>query len=114
MIMNTYIHENFWIWGRQDAIVIADGAAFCFLSVEDDNPAVAHLSNVSVHELDRRKGYGDELLNLAKDHAREMGAKMLALWVDPNIWMFEWYKRRGFKHVMTYDDGMAGMTFDLE
>lgn len=114
MIMAKYIHRNIWRWGRKDTIVIADGRALCQLSVEDENPAVAHLSGVSVCESSRRMGLGNELLELSKQHAREMGAKMLCLWADPEQWMVDWYKRHGFKQQCVYDDVMIGLTFDLE
>lgn len=114
MIMAKYIHRNIWRWGRKDTIVIADGRALCQLSVEDENPAVAHLSDVIVLESARGYGLGNDLLEAAKEHAREMGAKMLCLWADPEQWMVEWYKRHGFKQQCVYDDGMVGLTFDLE
>ena len=112
--MAKYIHRNIWNWGRGDIIVIADGRALCTVSVEDENPAVAYLSDVSVCESSRRMGFGNELLELSKEHAREMGAKMLCLWADPEQWMVEWYKRHGFKQQRVYDDGMVGLTFDLK
>lgn len=112
--MGIIIHKNIWRWGRGDIIVIANGRGLCSVSIEDDNPAVAHLSGVSVCESSRRMGLGNELLELSKQHAREMGAKMLCLWAGPEQWVVEWYKRHGFKQQIVYDDGMVGLTFDLE
>lgn len=93
---------------------MAESRGFCHLSIEKDNKFVAYLSDLSVLEHSRRNGIGNHLLEASKKHARKMGAKMLCLWTDPNQWMFDWYKRHGFKHTMTYSDGMAGLTFDLE
>lgn len=112
--MAKYIHRNIWSWGRENTIVIADGRALCQLSVEDANASVAYLSNVIVLESARNCGLGNDLLEAAKEHAREMGAKMLWLWADPEQWVVEWYKRHGFKQQCVYDDGMVGLTFDLE
>ena len=112
--MSTIIHKNIWRWGRSDIIIIADGCGLCTVSVEDDNPAVAYLSGVSVCESSRRMGLGNELLELSKQHAKEMGAKMLRLWADPEQWVTDWYKRHGFAQQCMYDDGMIGLTFDLE
>jgi len=107
------IHENKWPWGRKDTIVIADGRALCQLSVENDNPDVAHLSDLIVWESSRGYGYGNDLLSEAKEHAREMGAKQLRLWADPKSWVVEWYKRRGFEPYCVFEDGMIGLSFDL-
>ena len=112
--MVTYIHRNKWPWGRKDTIVMANGCALCQLSIENDNPAVAHLSDVIVWEPARGRGLGNDLLRKAKEHAREMGAKMLCLWADPEQWVVDWYKRHGFMQQCVYDDGMVGLTFDLE
>jgi N-acetylglutamate synthase-like GNAT family acetyltransferase len=112
--MNVIIHKNNWPWGRDDIIVIAGGRGLCTVSIEDDNPAVAYLSGVSVCESSRHMGLGNELLELSKQHAREMGAKMLCLWAYPEQWVVDWYKRRGFTQQCVYDDKMVGLTFDLE
>ena len=112
--MGVIIHQNVWRWGRGDIIVIANGRGLCTVSVEDENLAVAHLSGVSVLESARGYGLGNDLLSAAKEHAREMGAKMLCLLADPEQWVVDWYKRHGFTQQCVYDDGMVGLTFDLE
>ena len=111
--MATIIHKNNWRWGRGDIIVISDGRGLCTVSVENDNPAVAYLSGVSVWEPVRGYGLGNDLLNKAKEHAREMGAKKLVLWVDPNDWPFEWYKRNGFIECKNHVDGLVQMEKEL-
>ena len=108
------IHKNVWPWGRKDTIVILDGVAICQLSIENDNPAVAHLSDVIVYGPEQGKGYGNALLREAKTHAREMGAQLLCLWAAPDGWVIDWYKRHGFRQHCVYDDGMIGLTFDLD
>ena len=112
--MGTIIHKNIWPWGRKDTIVIADGRALCQLSIETENKFVAHLSDLIVVESARGAGLGNELLEQAKKHASEMGAKMLCLWADPKQWVIEWYERHGFKRQIVYDDGMVGLTIDLK
>lgn len=111
--MTKYIHQNTWSWGRKDTIVIANGQALCQLSIEDENPTVAYLSELIVREPARGRGLGNDLLNIAKEHAREMGAKTLCLYVDPKQWMIEWYKRHGFTQQRAFDDGMVSLTFNL-
>ena len=112
--MVTFIHQNVWSWGRKDTIVIADGRALCQLSIENENPSVAHLSDVIVWEPSRGYGLGNHLLAKAKEHAREMGAHLLCLWAYPDGWVIDWYKRHGFRQHCVYDDGMIGLTFDLD
>ena len=112
--MAKYIHQNVWRWGRKDTIVIAGGRALCQLSIEDETPVVAYLSDLIVLESARGYGLGNDLLSAAKEHAREMGAKILRLWADPEQWVVDWYKRHGFTQHRVYDDGMVGLTFDLE
>ena len=108
------IHRNRWHWGRKHTIVANDGASLCQLSVEDDNPSVAWLSDVIVAGEYQQQGYGNELLSLAKMEARQMGAHMLCLWASPDGWVIDWYKRHGFRQTCVYDDGMVGLTFDLD
>lgn len=110
----TIIHQNKWSWGRKATIVIANGRALCQLSIEDDNPAVAYLSDLIVYESARGYGLGNELLTLSQKVARDMGATMVALWAYPNQWVVDWYKRHGFRQQMVTDDGMVGLTLDLD
>lgn len=111
--MAKYIHQNVWPWGRKDTIVLADGRALCQVSITDDDPFVAHLTDVVVYESARGYGLGNDLLQAAIEQAREMGAVMLAAVVDSHDWTLEWLKRHGFVYGITYDDETAGLTFDL-
>lgn len=100
------IHRNRWHWGRKHTIVANDGASLCQLSVEDDNPSVAWLSDVIVAGEYQQQGYGNELLSLAKMEARQMGATYLCLWAESKSWVVQWYERNGFrKRVRTTKDG---------
>lgn len=93
---------------------MAESRGFCHLSIDKDYKFVAYLSDLSVLENSRRNGIGNYLLEASKKHARKMGAKTLCLWTDSNQWMFDWYQRHGFKHIKTYKNGMAKLTFYLE
>ena len=113
----TVIHKNVWHWGRGDIIAIANGRGLSTISVENGIPNVAYLSGISVCESSRRMGLGNQLLDLSKQHAWEMGAKELRLWADPGKWVFDWYKRHGFQ-VMCSDgcseDGLVCLILNLE
>ena len=109
---NYFLHQNTWDWGRSEFIVIADGAALCQVSVETDNPSIAWLTDLSVCELSRGRGYGNQLLKYAKERARAMGAAILCIWVDSCQWMLEWYIRNGFR-ISTTKGQIYGLTFDL-
>lgn len=112
--MGVIIHKNIWHWGQQITIVIASGRALCFVSVENDDLAVAYLHNLIVHTSIRRRGYGRRLLILGERRARLMGCKKLVLWADPNDWMIEWYKRNGFVEIGERSDGLVNLEKDLE
>ena len=90
------VHRNIWNWGRSDTIILAEGRAFCHVSIENDVPGAAWLSGVSVYEPSRGKGLGNHLLQAAEENARERGAKTICLWANLNDWPIEWYKRKGY------------------
>ena len=109
-----FIHENVRLWGKEHTITLHLGAAICTVSVMDENPAVAYLSNLSVVRLCRFQGYGNEILSAGIKHAKEMGASMLCLWTKGDSFTKEWYMRHGFKYVTTdTETGMVGLQMDL-
>lgn len=58
------------------------------------------LGSLIVHPDYRRQGVGEELINLVKDRARQMGfEKLYLLALDPGI--PEWYKRLGWTYIDT-------------
>lgn len=99
------VHENTWRWGKSDTLVLAEGRAFCTVSIETDEPSVAFLSHVSVYEPYRRQGLGNMLLRAAEEYARKRGAREICLWADPDEWPIEWYKRKGY---VIYRNGKKG------
>ena len=102
------IHTNFWHWGRKDTIIIAGGRAMCELSVEYENPNVAYLSDLIVYVSSRGRGLGRQLLQLATERAKRIGAKRIVLWSDVDDWPIEWYKRNGFVEYQRHsDNGLA-------
>ena len=111
--MAKYIHSNIWSWGRKDTIILADGQAFCQLSIQNDFPSVAYLTDVVVYKKARRCGLGNVLLRIAIQQAKEMGANTLCLYSVPDRWVVEWYKRNGFVEYDVYTDGTIGMALNL-
>ena len=107
------IHQNVWPYGRKDTIVLAHGKALCHLSVDDECPNIAYLTDVIVHESIRGRNYGNKLLKLAIEHAREMGADELRLWARKEWWVRDWYGRKGFKKLITTDEGWVQMTMSI-
>lgn len=112
--MGYVLHQNKWNWGRYEIIVIFDGFALCKVSVENDDPSIAWLSDVVVFEAMRHLGLGNRLSDIAMVRAMKMGAKKLGLWTDPKGWPLEWYKRRGFEYQYTDLNGQAVLEMDLE
>lgn len=111
--MGYILHRNTWHWGQKDTIVVANGRGLCCVSVENGDATGAWLSDLIVHEPSRGCGIGRYLLQLAENHAREMGAKYLRLWTNPNDWPFEWYKRNKFVPLNHIEDGLIVMEKEL-
>lgn len=86
-----------WRWGKKTYIALAGGLALCGISIDDIDTRIGWLHDVVVNPSVRRKGYGNMLLEIAKEQARKQGCLYLHLWVELDSWMEEWYKRHGFE-----------------
>lgn len=91
------IHQNTWLWGRSETIVMKDGAGICSVSIENDDFSVAWIHNLSVIPGFRRQNLGKALLQTALRRAGEMGANIAFLKADPNSFVAGWYFREGFR-----------------
>ena len=112
MKVNKIIHRNRWHWGESHTIVLADGAALCFVKLEDGTKA-ATLEDVIVSPSERGKGLGNMLVAEAIREAKRMGAKSLWLWTYTDTWMLDWYKRLGFKEDTILDNNLQEMSIEL-
>ena len=94
--MNKVIHRNESYWGSSSVIVLAGGYALAMVSVLADDPDVAVVHDLMVHESRRGKGLGRKLLKEAIAEAERTGAGVTKIAVEHGTWMAGWYGRNGF------------------
>jgi GNAT superfamily N-acetyltransferase len=91
-------------WGVSILIMESRGKAFARIywfndKEEDDEEDTVYLDMLSVNEEERRKGIGTKLQDIREKIGKRGGATYSCLWVYKNTWMYEWYKRRGYKEI---------------
>lgn len=113
--MYIVIHANEWKWGRSFDIISNDGHATVSVSVTKEEPEQAYISGLSVHESSRREGLGKKMMDFAIDVARQNTCKYAYLLTDKDSFVFEWYKRLGFKYYgdRPNDNGFVPMYMEL-
>lgn len=67
----------------------------------DDDKDTIYLAGVFVDESIRGQGRGNEILSLADDIARMMGAKTICLKVKKDSFTHKWYARHGYTDIET-------------
>ena len=91
-------HLNEWKWGKSFYLIEEDGTATISVSITNDEPEQAYLGALSVYEPRRNEGRGKKMMCLAMNIARDNGCKYAYLLADKDSFVFEWYKRMGFKY----------------
>lgn len=95
--MNYIHHKNSWSWGISDSIVAEDGKSIIYLSIENDRPNIAIISNLSVYEKERNKGRGEDMITEAERTAAETyGIHTIEIAAEI-VWVANWYMRLGYK-----------------
>lgn len=97
----VYLHINSWWWGKSIDIVKTDGTAMvCVKFDEKFFPKAGCICALSVVERFRKKGVGNDMMQLAIEECRIQNMNFARLYVDAkNIWLKEWYERLGFKEL---------------
>lgn len=90
-------HDNTWIWGHSTIAITNDGCGTVTVQFYNDEPNVAYLTSLSVHESKRKCGYGTKLVKEAEKIAKEYNATRIILSADKKSWVFDWYVRLGYK-----------------
>ena len=109
-----YIHKNTWCWGRTHTIICWNGLGFVNISIENDNPSIAIIHGISVLPSFRGEGKGTAILTYAEKEAKEMGAYVVSLAVEPNSWMERWYKRKGYEFNSYDENNLMVLVKNLE
>lgn len=113
------IHNNDWGAYREETIILEGGAAICGLSFPGQGEPEEHRDRAWLHDLSvlpgqRSKGLATRLLEICRRRAKAAGRRRLSLWVKPDTWQEDWYRRLGFlkDHEMMRTDGSP--IYDLE
>lgn len=107
-------HVCQWFWGRSVDIVRCDGTAIvCVKFDEKTFPKTGYICDLSVIESFRKKGIGNDMMQLAIEECKTQNMTFARLHVDAkNIWLQEWYGRLGFKE-LSRDENEIEMIKDL-
>ena len=101
METKVIVHFNSWYWGTSVDIVKDDGTAMVGVKFDEKSfPKTGYICDLSVVESSRKKGVGNEMMQLAIAECRTQNMTFARLHVDAkNIWLKEWYERLGFKEL---------------
>ena len=101
METKVIVHSNSWYWGTSVDIVKYDGTAMVGVKFDEKSfPKAGYICDLSVFESSRKKGVGNDMMQLAIAECRTQNMTFARLHVDAkNIWLKEWYERLGFKEL---------------
>ena len=87
------IWDDFKCW----FIFSDDGMVSCSLSIFNEQPQEAIVSDLYTHESIRKHGCAKAILNFCFDFARDRKCNAISLRSDNDDWVRKWYQRIGFK-----------------
>ena len=94
--------ENRWNWGY-NIVLIQDGCGTIEIQFEDGY-GWGYITGLVVAKSRQRQGIGTELLRKAEEVIKREGYDEAQLWVEKErIWVYEWYKRMGYKMIADKD-----------
>jgi ribosomal protein S18 acetylase RimI-like enzyme len=114
METKVIVHTNSWWWGSSVDIVKDNGKAIvCVKFDEKSFPKTGYICDLSVIESLRKKGVGNNMMQMALTECRMQNMTFARLHVDAkNIWLKEWYERLGFKE-LSRDENEIEMVKEL-
>lgn len=99
--------------GRKVTVInLAGGLASVRVSMDDENPSMARIDDLMVHEAARGEGIGNELLTHALIEAAMLGARRAFLKAEKSSWIPGWCKKHGFTEKETDENGQVILTYD--
>ena len=109
-----FCHTNQWWWGLSVDIIKTNGTAMvCVKFDEKSFPKAGYICDLSVVESSRKKGVGNDMMQLAIAECRTQNMNFARLHVDAkNVWLREWYERLGFKE-LSRDENEIEMVMGL-
>ena len=109
---NKIIHRNQWYWGKLATIILHDGLAICDIEEDEKDPNKCWLLGVRVLKGWEGFGYGNELLEAAKEEARYAGYHTIQLKALTGQWVVDWYEEHGY-HITEQDETWTKMEMEL-
>lgn len=91
-------------WGSSILIIEKTGKSFGRIYWYTDDNSTVYLDMLSVNESDRNCGLGKEMQELREKIGILLGAKFSCLRVKRDMWMRDWYERRGYKYSIDCED----------
>ncbi len=103
-----------WYWGCSVDIIKNDGTAIVCVKFDKKTfPKTGYICDLSVLESERKKGVGNDMMQVAIAECRTQNMNFARLHVDAkNIWLKEWYKSLGFKE-LSRDENEVEMIKEL-
>lgn len=90
-------------WGYSVFIMENLGRVYAHIYWYNDDPSIIYFEGLSVEEDAREEGLGNKLLKMLEKIGINLGASTTSLWVYKNKWLYNWYKRNGYKYYMDHD-----------
>lgn len=101
--INFVVHFSSVNWGDEILIMQKDGKAFARAYWYKDDSSTIYLDFLKVDEDIRKQGIGTELQIIREDIGILLNCIYSCLWVKKDSWMYEWYKRRGYKDYKNHE-----------
>ena len=112
--MSFVVHKNIWTWGNSNIVITSDGTGTCTVQFFEDEPEIAYITGLSVHESVRKQGIGKQLLHECEKIAKENKKKILKIHCDKNTFVYDWYIREGFTDTGIIVIGYGDTVIELE
>lgn len=103
--MNNFIyHSKTESWGSSIFLMEKEGKAFGRLYWYNDDILNKYIEGLSVDDQFRKQKIGTSLLKRLEKISKSMCANSISLKVEKNTWMYDWYKRLGYKECKTNEE----------
>ena len=84
-------------WGYSVKLTEINNNGHASFYLYNDDPETIYLCNLRVRHSARNQGLGTEFQRLRENIGRELGFTKSCLASKKDLWMAEWYKRRGYE-----------------
>lgn len=108
--MNILVHKYKSDHVTELQCMFDNGLGFCKIHGWDEDKYPEQkdrlfISSLSVSEEAREQGLGRKIITSFEQFAKEKEYKECWLFADKNNWVFDWYKRMGYKEAQKYKEG---------